>query len=663
MDKKKKKEQEEYAQTESEKKLVHLVQYMYRKSYDNMSDQHSKWEDMLDSHTGKYFEENLPSYKSQNISNFVFSTIETIKPVMLANNPEFTVLPSDNMATKYILSQNSPDSPENTASPFDKAKKANACLHYEWNRTKMFNRLHESLTTGLLLGKFIIFLGWNGKEIDPLLIQPFNFYVDEMATSIKDAQYCIYANYVSIKDVIDMAPEKEALIKENASAPTDKYLAFNKDTNNADTSQSILYVEAYIKDYTMLVEEFEEGGEKYTKTRMKYPRGRRVIIAGDVLLSDGENPYNDPQNNNMPFVEWNCYPVPGKFYGMGEAEQIISPTKYANKIINNILESARLNSNPVWIIDKNSGVAKNSLSNRDGLVIRKNPGTDVRREAPPALPAYLMQVPQMLTSHIENISGVYDVTRGERPAGITAAAAIQALNEQAQGRIRLKVQALESTIQDLGSMWLRRITQFWKTDRVIRVANDDSGLTMEEQQYEVVTPDDIDGDFDVEVHGGSIMMSNHTAKQQIFIQLAQTMAEDGMPMIDRQSMLETMSIPRVKEILSRFEKVKQEQQQIQAMMQENEQLKEMLGKSSEMLGINEDESLQNPETPLQSEGEEVDETEQMDKEALLAIMQELQDMSPEQIAQAVENDPRLEVVIELMQEQNMQTEQPTQGIQ
>ncbi len=652
----KEKEEKDVEQTDSEKKLVSLVQYMYRKSYNNMSEEHGKWEDSLKAHSGEYFKENLPSYKSQNISNFVFSTIETIKPIMLANNPEFTVLPSDTLATEYLLQPQDPNQPQ-PLSPFEKAKKANACLHYEWNRTKMFDRLHEALTVGLLMGKFIVFLGWGGKDIEPLLIHPFNFYVDEMATSIKDAQYCLYANYTSIKDVIDMVPEKEQLIKQSSSAPTDKYLAFNKDTDNSDPSQSILYIEAYIKDYTMIVEEFEEEGKKYNKSKMKYPKGRRVVIAGDVLLFDGENPYNDPQNNNMPFIEWDCYPVPGKFYGMSEAEQIISPTKYANKIINNILETARLNSNPVWIVDKNSGIAKNSLSNRDGLVIRKNPGSEVRREAPPALPAYLLQVPQMLLGHIENISGVYDVTRGERPAGVTAAAAIQALNEQAQGRIRLKVQALESTLQDLGNMWLRRINQFWKTDKVIRVSGDESHI--EESQYEIVTPDDIDGEFDVEVYGGSIMSSNHTARQQLFIQLAQTMAEDGLPMVDRQSMLEAMNIPRVQEVLTRINEHKQIQEQMQQLTQENEQLKEILGKSSEMLGIDPETGadlqqmpLQNMENDVQSEmGTDPDV--QGDQEALLMIMQELQQMSPEEITQAIEADPRLIQVIELMQEQNI----------
>ena len=134
---------------------------------------------------------------------------------------------------------------------------------------------------------------------------------------------------------------------------------------------------------------------------------------------------------------------------MGEVEQIISPQKYANEVVNIILQNAQLMSNQVWILDKNSGVARNSLTNRAGLVVRKNPGTEVRRDAPPPLPAYLQEIARLLREDIEHISGVYDVTRGERPTGITAAAAIQALNEQAQGRIKLKDQALEETLSDL----------------------------------------------------------------------------------------------------------------------------------------------------------------------------------------------------------------------
>lgn len=637
-------------QKESEKKLASLIKEMYQTAYSNMGEYHELWESLFDAHDGKYFNEKLPSYKSQNISNFVFSTIETIKPIMLANNPEFTVLPSDTLVSEYVTgSQQAP-----MLTPYEKAVKANACLHYEWQRAKMFLKFHEGLTTALVCGTMIMFLGWDGKNITNTLISPFNFYVDPMATSIDDAQYMMYAEYRSIKDVIEMKPELRTLIMKAAERPQDKYLAFNKETSNADASQNILYVEAYIRDYTMEVVEYEESeGVKVQESKMKYPNGRRVIIAGDVLIEDDENPYPD-----MPFVIYKCYPVPGKFYGMGEAQQILSPTLYTNKIVNNILESARLNANPVWIVDKNSGVAKNSLSNRDGLVIRKNPGTEVRREAPPALPAYLLNLPTMLTSHIENISGVYDVTRGERPSGITAAAAIQALNEQAQGRIRLKVQHLENTIGELGNMWLRRIRQFWTNERMVKIIGD-----MGQTKFEVVKPDDLDGDFEVEVFGGSIMSSNHTAKQQLMVSLAQTQGEDGLPMIDRQSLLENMGIPRVKEIVNRINMIKQQQMQMQQQQQEAQaqmaMAQDMEAKMQEMTAAAPppgQPALQDNQTQLQSNGE--DPVAQMDKEALLGIIQELQSMSPEELQAAIEADPRLKDVIEAIAEEGLKTQNP-----
>ena len=201
----------------------------------------------------------------------------------------------------------------------------------------------------------------------------------------------------------------------------------------------------------------------------------------------------------------------------------------------------------------------------------------------------------MLKRDIEIISGVFDITRGERPSSITSGVAIQQLTQSAQSRIKLKMRYFETALGELGSMWVSRIIQFWELPRQLRVmvsikdfeqASND--MMVQGQQFSVQAPingqvpiftslsgEEIDGDWDISVVGGSTMPINKNARLQQLISLSQTPAEDGLPMIDRQTILENTELPNVEEILARFEAIKQQQAQqseasSQAMLQEQQ---------------------------------------------------------------------------------------------
>jgi hypothetical protein len=478
-----------------------------------------------------------------------------------------------------------------------------------------------------------------------------------MATSIDDAEYCGYAVYKHVGEVTKVFPSKAEELKRATAMPTDNYLNYGKELDNSSANSYVLYIEMYMRDYGIVEEEIEEDGEKKTLHKMKYPKGRFITIAGDVLLEDRENPYDD---GKFPIVLWKCYDVPGQFWGMGEVEQIISPQQYHSNLMNNILDTARLTANSPWILDKNSGVEKNSLTNRHGLVIRKNPGTEIRREQPASLPAYIQNIVEKLEKHIEMIPGVYDVTRGERPSGITAGVAIQALNESAQGRIKLKVQALEQMLSEAGALWISRIQQFWITKRSIRTLAKDYTPT-----YGEFDKDDIDGDYDIVILAGSTMPVNKTAKLQQLVQMAQTMAEDGLPVVDRKTILENADLPNIDEILERFEMLKQQQAQ-QAQAEQQAQLEQQMQQQQ----VAQEQQVQNDEANHQRELEmkqvehqmnmeqtaqegamEEPQTPQLDEQqtAFLEIVKFIVSASAEELQLAMSENPEVAQIVELIQ--------------
>lgn len=576
--------------------IVLKVQKFFNDSSNAKSKFIEQWKKNYKAYTGELFERGSSNKKLGNaIPNHIFSTVETIKPIMVTNPPKNVVLPTKEDG-------------------FEKAMLIQDALDYEWQRTKLLRKITDSLTHGLVSGTLINGLFWDGNDnkgignIKPVIISPFNFFLDPMAEYIDEAEYCMYATYKSVGELCKAFPEKSEQLSKEGGSDIDENLTFGKDKSNA--TDQILFIECYLRDYTRIDEEIEEEGLKYKVSKPKYPNGRRVMIGGDVLLSDGENPYED---GKFPFVSWTCYKVPGQFWGMSEVEELITVQTEMCNLYNSLIDNAKLNGNPWVIKDKNAGVETKSLTNTPGLVVTKNPGSEVKRDAPPPMPAYIQQVIQDLKYDMQVVSGVFDATRGERPVSITSGVAIQALQDSSQGRIRLKIQALEDMLGELGSMWLSRMQQFWELPRTIRIMGgkyepDSIPLMIDGQpvKFAEISKDEIDGDFDVTIKTGSTMPVNKSARLETVMRLAQTPAEDGMPMIDRRTVIEYCDLDNPEDIIRRFDEQAQKNAEAQAEEQRRQEELMILQEQQDManMQINQKNQMEAKVMDIQAKKEE-----------------------------------------------------------
>lgn len=541
-----------------ELKLVNDVFNKFKTSRQAKDAETQTWNKCLDAYDSDYFKNlNKPDYKSDEISNFVFSTIETIKPIMIDNDPKILALPQ------------TPDGAEvsdGIQNAFDS----------EWQRDKMGKKLPQAITLALQIGTAIFMCRWNGKDenglgnVDNVLINPFNLFPDPMATNIDNAEYIIYATYKHVNQLKQQFPDKA----NSLVSGTINFSELVQSGNDTGTiSNQVLVLECWTRDYTTFEDDVEDEDGKTLKVRKrKYPKGRIITCAPElgILLSDKPNPYDD---GRFPFIMLKCYDVPFKFWGKGEIEQLLSPQTYINDLVNQIIDNAKLTANMPWVLDKNSGIGKGQLTNRPGLIIRKNPGSEVHRLQPPPMPAYVQEMVAMLKNDIETISGIHDVTQGRKPGSISAASAIMALQEAAQARIRLKVKLMEQTLGELGNMWYARMKQFWKTVRFARTFDEKNKV-----QFTEITPDMLQENIDFMILAGSTMPMNKNAMLDLMIRLAQTGAEDGLPMVDRQTVLSYTNIPDKNAIIQRFtdlvsgKKQEQAQAEQQALAQQQAQM-------------------------------------------------------------------------------------------
>lgn len=537
-----------YIPTEKERKLVEWVYSKFKQAYIAKAPLMDKWKEYMSAYKGTYFQnKNLPDYKSNEISNHVFSTIETIRPIMTDNNPKFLAVPS-------------------TPAGMEFSADVQTALDYEWDREKMSLKLPAQLIPMLVYGNAVWFVQWDGKDgeygnISIKPVDPFNIFPDPLAESIDNSEFLVYATYRNANQIKQQFPEKASAIE--GSRITMSELVAERDNNDTQDANQVLILEMWCRDWVTM-DETVEG-----KKQLKYPKGRVITCLPElgILLSDKKNPYKD---GKFPFVLMKNYDIPFEFWGVGEVEQVMSPQHYVNELTNQIIDNAKNTANMQWIIDKNSGIGQGKLTNRPGLVIRKTPGSEVRRDTPPAMPSYVREQIEVLKKDIQDISGVFDSLKGEQQGSVTAASAILALQEASQARIRLKIKLMEASLSELAQIVYSRMQQFWKLDRWVRITDVEGNPSFREIGAQVLS-----NDYDLKVMAGSTMPVNRNAMLDLMIRLAQTNGEDGLPLVDRKAVLEFLPTGDKKAITDRFAELQAQQQQAQQQELQQEQQMQM----------------------------------------------------------------------------------------
>ena len=549
-------ENKKYEPTDKEKKLCEWVYSKFKQSYVAKAPLMKKWQEYMSAYEGTYFKnESRPDYKSNQVSNLVFSTIEAIRPIMTDNNPKFIAVPT---------------SPEGQEFSTD----VQMALDFEWEREKLATKLPAQLIPMLVYGTAVWFVQWNGKEgeygnINIKPIDPFNIFPDPLAENIDNSEYIVYATYKNANQLKQMFPNKASAIE--GSRINMSELVANRDENDSQEENQVLVLEMWCRDWTTMDENVKD------EQVLKYPKGRVITCLPElgIILDDKKNPYKD---GKFPFVLMKNYDVPFKFWGVGEVEQILSPQIYINELTNQIIDNAKSTANMQWIIDKNSGIGQGKLTNRPGLVIRKNPGSEVRRDTPPPMPTYVRETIDVMKADIQDISGVLDSLKGEKQTGVVAASAILALQEASQSRIRLKIKIMESNLSELANMVYSRMQQFWKLDRWVRITDIEGNPLFREIGQRV-----LQNDYDLKVQAGSTMPVNKNAMMDLMIRLAQTNAEDGLPVVDRKAIVEYLPVGDKKAIAERFSELqaKQEQQQLEQQQAEQQLQQQQLAQQQQ----------------------------------------------------------------------------------
>lgn len=269
--------------------------------------------------------------------------------------------------------------------------------------------------------------------------------------------------------------------------------------------------------------------ECYIKPSKTYPYGRLAIKAGGVIVYDSPPELGSPYFMPVEPVMWHPYtffmyePYIGRFWGKSLVEQLIPLQMRLNEINGAILENANTLAKPN--VMAHEGQMKRGIMNGKGANVYT--WKQVGSATPPfilqgaPLPAQFFNEKQVIIEQMVRIIGTNFVMQGQPPQGVSAAAAIEQLLENANTQHSPLMDAFETYHTEGFTKKIRLIRKYQDLpvqeldDYIKQIAGDT--LKLERDSF---TREDLSDGIGIQVEAGSMIPKSHKAQRETYIQLA-----------------------------------------------------------------------------------------------------------------------------------------------
>jgi hypothetical protein len=241
------------------------------------------------------------------------------------------------------------------------------------------------------------------------------------------------------------------------------------------------------------------------------PDGGMFTIVGDRLVQFVKgNPY---QHQQYPFSKIPHIPT-GRFYADSIITDLIPIQREYNRTRGQITENKNKMAHERLLAAKGS-VTASKISTEPGQVIEYNLGYPAPTPMPmQQMPAYVLQEIDRLLMDFEDISGQHQVSKGQVPSGVTAATAINYLQEQDESMLSVTHNGIEEAFEKIGYQTLCHVQQYWDMPRKVRVVGKNGFFNVIS-----FSGADLKGNTDIRVEAGSSLPTSKAAKQAFLMDM------------------------------------------------------------------------------------------------------------------------------------------------
>ena len=335
-------------------------------------------------------------------------------------------------------------------------------------------------------------------------ISPFDMLVDPEATCLEDAKWIVQRIVRPLHEVKKDKRFKRS-VRQGLEADSGVRYRWNNDTEREEYSDLVERVSIFeyynIEDGTMCV--LSQTGS-------------------DFLLDPTPMPYSF----GHPYVMLRNYDVPDTFYPIGDLSQIESLQEELNKTRSQMVNHRKRYARKYLYHERSFGPeGREALeSDEDGRFVpvvdeNRNLGDIVVPLAQTPLAPEMYNHSHLIEADINTVSGVSEYQRGQMPETRRTATEASIIADAGNARAADKLATIEIIISKVARMVMQLMQQYMTEAQMIRVTGKD------DQEYFIAyTRDDIIGEYDFSVEGGSTQPLNETARRQQAVSLMNAMA-------------------------------------------------------------------------------------------------------------------------------------------
>ena len=264
------------------------------------------------------------------------------------------------------------------------------------------------------------------------------------------------------------------------------------------------------------------------------PAGGMFTVAGNKILYYSEEwPY---EHQKYPFAHIGHVQT-GKFYRDSVITDMIPLQREYNRTRGQIIEAKNRMAKPQLAAEIGS-IDASKVTSEPGQIIMYRPGFQAPMPIPlQSLPSYVLEEQERIKMDLDEISGQHEVSRGQVPAGVTAATAISYLQEQDESKLSYTFDSLEEALEKIAYMSLNYVHQYWNTPRKIKITGADGSFDVMAFEGSMLR-----GNTDIRIEAGSALPTSKAAKQAFIMDLMK------MGFIDPNKGLEVMEIGGINKI-------------------------------------------------------------------------------------------------------------------
>jgi hypothetical protein len=514
-------------------RIDHARQYRENEGYDAL------WNRLRDLYKGKHFPPGTPD-EDRIAINIAFSTLNVIYPSISVNYPKITVAarkpedaPSATIAEAVI---NYYWKVYDFQDPFRRAAKDMLTFGHGWLKVGYkYAESEREMTADEAQDEYVA----ASQELDRFAVEnpeyasdlpsdedlkanmvgtvsvvledrpfvervsPFDMFVDPEATSIDDASWIAHRI---------IRPLEEAQEDERYKPSVRKNL-------QADTS--ILYDSLTTRQRKQI----GSDSDRVTIWEFYDLRKRTICVfsesSDDYLIDSTDLPYAF----GHPFVMLRNYEVPDEFYPIGDLEMIEGPQLELDKTRSQMMNRRRKYARK-WLFRESAFTEQGRqalLDDRDGVMVPVEEDVPLQDTVIPlpitTMSADLYGYSQTIEADIDTISGVNEYARGSSPEIRRTATEAAMIQDAANARSADKLALIEVAVGKVARKVIQLLQQYMTSEQVVRVVGGADQYMWFSFDYE-----DIAGEFDFEIEGGSTQPNNEAFRQQQAMSLMNAVA-------------------------------------------------------------------------------------------------------------------------------------------